>query len=80
MTHPTKQEVKMLARGYVCVIKAAELAGVHPVSVRRWMAAHKVETTRVGRRVFISLKSLREHQVLAIPDQMPPAVAPSVAA
>ena len=66
----------MELRGYVTPRRAAELAGRHMVTVYTWMTDGKVAWTKVGRRRYIKIESLRRylHPVLLAP---PPAATPT---
>lgn len=75
----SKQTSLMFRKGYVTVNRAAELVGRHPISIRRWIAAHKVVTVHCGRSVYIHLVSLRKYAGMVV-DKNPPVNAPVVPA
>lgn len=63
MPRTGKTDQLMAARGYISVKHAAALTGMSLQGFRLWLAgdAPKVQSIRVGARLFVSLASLREH-------------------
>lgn len=51
----------------VSVARAAELAGIHPTSMRRAVREGRVSGTKVGRDWFVEVKSLAKYEPIRKP-------------